>query len=592
MKESEAGEQPSGPGKDNFDRGLHLYDIGEYQKAIEEFNRAGEKGFRTDSVENNLGACYERLELWDNAKEHYAAAVRANSHNLFAMKNLALCQLEEGLWVEARKLLSHVLSSNPEDHDVRLGLARALIQMNRTRKSLSVLKPILRGESADLKLRTLKVLSEGGAFDLIVQQGNGMPPEVVESAEGLKILGEAYLECGMYEEAIECFRKLSFLRDDAISKSLLGLALVASGDDENGITLLEEAKNDEGKDPLVLQNLVFALHGSDQLEDAIPVYEDILKMYPDDCVIWNNLGNALYNLGRYPESIPKFVVALQKNPDYEIAWNNIGNALEKMGLYAESLPYHKRAVEIDMFFDYAHIAEAEALYMLGDYKDAEVAVDIAISLGSVCAEAYMLKARIALMTSPDDALIHALKAVQLELQSAEAHVLLAMCQEAVGRSEDAERSLRIARKLSENVKKPKIGNIEEIERRGFTTVMSKLGLSSDAINEERWFTHASHWGSPDPTFWYRIGLKMLEAGRKENALRAFRSALKIDPDSAAATAMLLRLEREKSNLNSYISNAMRIVEKGLSTPLLDACLKDPECVQLNHVSSKGEKAED
>lgn len=559
------------PGKDVFDRGLELYEEGEYEDAIHAFSKAAKNGFSKDSAENNIGACYERMNRWSEARAHYSASLITNPNNPFALKNMGTSLLSDGLWVDARKLFSQALTLNPGDHEIRLGLARSLMHMNRMSKGVRVLEPIFRrSNSNELIIGAMSLLSEVGAYDALIEFSNDLPKEIRKNDEILQMLGEAFLERGLQKDAIDCFRKLMEIRGDAVSKSWLGLALVAIGDEEVGLKQLDEAVTEAREDPIVLQNFVFALHGSDRLAESIPIYEKLLEMSPNDWILWNNLGNALYNMGKYGESIPKFVTALEKNYDYEIAWNNIGNAFEKMGLYPESIPFHQRAIEIDWNFDYAHIALAEALFMLGRHEKAEKAVDRAIALGSVCAESWQLKAKIAMRSSSEEAMTYAENAMMLEPESAEPLVLYAMCQELAGQSEEAARALRRARKLSDKINEDDIyRDIERIKSLGSETITTEKDLDERGTRTEYLPSKSGAEHTDSPTFWYNMGLRMLNAGNKKRAISAFRMALDIDPDSPAATAMLIRLEESEGLLKDYLKNARRLISDGLATPKLE-----------------------
>jgi|GEM_PF-2009190 len=558
-------------GKELFDRALKLYDNNEFERAIEDFTKASQEGFRKDSVENNIGACFDRLGQMEKARAHYMTAVLENPRNVFALKNMAILLLAEGNWEGARKLFSRTLSLDPEDHEIRIGLARSLFRSNKIQRGVKILLPTIRGSSSSRLISVaLHELSEAGAYDAILPLLQEIPAEIRESDEIIQILGETFLEMGMHQEAIENFKKLLDRTNDARSKSLLGLAFLASGDEGEGMRHLKEAEK-EGKGELqVLQNFVFALHGSDRLDEALPVYRKILEINADDWVLWNNWGNALYNLGRYRESIPKFVIALEKNPDYEIAWNNIGNALMKMELYAEALWFHRRAVEIDWSFDYAHYAEAETLYMLGKYREAEEVIDRAISMNPICADFWMLKAMMAIHSSPDEALAYAEHVVETEPQSPEPLIVLAMCQEMIGQVEEAEKSLRMARGLASKDRGDKISRrIEEADKHGLTAIIKSRDRGKELFTEEELLARTSHLDSKSPTFWYKFGLWLLRAGKKKRAITAFRRALNIDPDSAATMAILLRLEEEEKTLREYLLNAKQITAKGVSIPQLE-----------------------
>jgi len=230
-------------GKELFDRALKLYDNNEFERAIEDFAKAYQEGFRKDSVENNIGACFDRLGQMEKARAHYMTAVLENPRNIFALKNMAILLLAEGNWEGARKLYSRTLALDPEDHEIRIGLARSLFRSNKIQRGVKTLLPTIRGSSSSRLISVaLHELSEVGAYDTILPLLQEIPAEIRESDEIIQIMGETFLEMGMHQEAIENFKKLLDRTNDARSKSLLGLAILASGDEGEGMRHLKEAE--------------------------------------------------------------------------------------------------------------------------------------------------------------------------------------------------------------------------------------------------------------------------------------------------------------------------------------------------------------
>ncbi|HDP97116.1 MAG TPA: tetratricopeptide repeat protein [Euryarchaeota archaeon] len=570
---SSSGEDEKNPAKEIFDRGIELYEKGDFEEAVSSFTKAGEMGFRKDSVENNLGACYEQLGRFSDARAHYGAALLENPRNAPALKNMATSLLFDGLWFDAEKLFSKALWLDPYDSETRLGLGTCLLRLKDVKRGIKTLRPIFRkSPSIQMVLKAMHELGDAGAYESLYDLSIGLPEDFRKNDEILMFMGKAALEVGLHADALELFKKLNSRSKSAANKSWLALARIANNDQEIGMALLDEARREEPDDPEVLQNLVFALHGSDMLDEAIPIYRKLLSLSPDDWILWNNLGNALYNLGRYEESIPKFVTSLEKNPDYEIAWNNIGNALEKMGLYRDSIPYHKRAMEIDSDFDYAHHAEADALYLLGRYEEADKAISESLSLGTVCAESWILKAKITMRTSPESAFDYAEMAAELDPESPEPFLLLSICHELSGSPEEAERMLRKAQALAEASDDDEMQKtIEEIRRRGLSAILKMLNIGQDigeATEDMARYDCIDSAGS-----FYTDGMRLVDKGDLNGARALFRKALSFDPDSASATAALIRLENDRSNRKKYISNGLKIRAKGISTADLEESLR-------------------
>jgi len=562
------------PGAEEFKKGLSFWDSGNVEEAISEFSKAEELGFKKDAVENNIGAGLEKLGRYKEALQHYSEALKNNPRNFFSIKNMAGTLLALGRSKESIPYFARALRMKGDDAQVRFDYFQALVADGRTKKAIKIVDPILDEATSETWLDVLKVLREFQANDEILDIKDRIPENLAANPSVQLIIGEVYYESGLAQEATEQLKKGMETQSDPAKKSWLGLAVLAEGFEEEGMALLREAMKEGEGDIEVLRNMSFALHGRDRLEEVLVIYEKAVRISPEDCVMWNNWGNALYNLGRYKESIPKFVKALEIDPNYEIAWNNIGNALEKIGLFKESLPFHQRAIEINEGFDYAHYAAAVAMMKIGSREQGEKELNRSLKLQPTFPEVWLLKARTMLGSFPEQAIFFASHAVELDPESSEAMMVLAMCQLVNNQNFDAEITLRNARALAQAAgEEEMLHEINEIIRDGIVAVnrMQKAdGLSDDE------FSDSDEMSLPeeDSAAWYLLGEENLRKGKKEKALGAFRTANDLDPDSATIISALLRLERDKERLKKHLDSSKDIVLRGLSTPELDKSISE------------------
>jgi tetratricopeptide (TPR) repeat protein len=557
------------PGAEEFQKGLSFWDSGKVEEAISEFSKAEELGFKKDTVENNIGAGLEKLGRYEEALQHYSESLKNNPRNFFSLKNRAGVLLTLGRSKESIPYFAKALKMKEDDAQLRMDYFQALVAEGRAKKALKIVDPILDEAASETWLDILKVLREFQANDEILDMKDRIPENLTIHPEVQLILGEVYYESGLAQEATEQLKKGIETQSNPAKKSWLGLAMLAGGSEEEGMALLRESMKEGESDIEVLRNMSFALHGRDMLEEVLAIYEKALGISPEDCVMWNNWGNALYNLGRYKESIPKFVKALEIDPNYEIAWNNIGNALEKMGLFRESIPFHQRAIEINEDFDYAHYAVAVAMMKTGSREQGEKELNRSLKLQPTFPEAWLLKARTLLGSFPEQAILFASHAVELDPESSEVMMVLAMCQLVNNQDVDAEIALRNAHTLAEAAGEEGIlHEIDEIIRDGIVAVnrMQKAdGLSDDESSTGDELSLPEQ----DSAAWYLLGEENLRKGSKEKALGAFRVAHELDPDSASIISALLRLERDKELLKKHLDSSKDIVLRGLSTPELD-----------------------
>jgi len=562
------------PGAEEFKKGLSFWDSGKVEEAISEFSKAEELGFKKDTVENNIGAGLQKLGRYEEALQHYSKALKNNPRNFFPIKNMAGTLLTLGRSKESIPYFARALRAKEDDAQIRFDYFQALVADGRTKKAIKIVDPILDEATSETWLDVLRVLREFQANDEILDMKDRIPGNLSADPLVQLILGEVYYESGLAQEATEQLKKGIEAQSDPDRKSWLGLAMLAEGSEEEGMALLRESMKEGGGDIEVLRNMSFALHGRNRLEEVLPIYEKALRISPEDCVMWNNWGNALYNLERYKESIPKFVKALEKDPDYEIAWNNIGNALEKMDLFRESLAFHQRAIEINEDFDYAHYAAALAMMKTGSREQGEKELNRSLRLQPTFPEAWLLKARTMLRSFPGQAVLFASHAVELDPESSEAMMILAMCQLESNQNFEAEITLRNARALAEAAgEEGVLHEINEIIRGGIVAV--NRVQKADGLGDDE-FSASDERSLPeeDSAAWYLLGKENLRKGKKKKALGAFRVAHDLDPDSASIISALLRLENDKERLKRHLDSSKDIVLRGLSTPELDKSISE------------------
>jgi len=563
------------PGASKFENGLRLWDAGRIEEALTEFGAAGRMGFRADAIENNLGAGFEKLGRLDEAIAHYREALKANPSNFFALKNLGEIFSYRGEWTEAKSYLAKAIKADPEDAGTRLDHARCLMALGSFSKARKEIVAIFESSAEpNLLIEALSVLRDAEAFEVMVDMKRLVPPALKDNTDYLKIMGEAYLEIGMTEAAIDCFERVLGRGGDAVTKSWLGLAEVSIGNDDRGMKLLEEALSEDGDNLQVLRTLSFVLHGKDRLQEVLRIYERAVAMHPDEFVLWNNWGNALYNLHRYAESIPKFIKAIEKNQNYEVAWNNIGNALEKMRLYNESLPFHLRAIEINNEFDYAHYAAAVALFMTGEGMKATMELEKSLMFNPAFPEAWDLKARSLAAQAPEAGSAFAVKAIETEPDVARPWITLAMCQMMTGMDADAERNLREASRLAwHNNDQSSLQEIRSIEEGGEAAVFRII--ASEGLSSVPGWDAEEMMSDAERAFnLYRLGSESLSKGKVGRGADLYDLAFKMDDESSSIAYALLKSEKNKERLRKYLEESRRIHSSGFATPSLTRAMEE------------------
>jgi predicted O-linked N-acetylglucosamine transferase (SPINDLY family) len=118
-----------------------------------------------------------------------------------------------------------------------------------------------------------------------------------------------------------------------------------------------------GRHPLALRALTFALVGLGRYEDVVTEADRALKLSPGDGEVHNNRAIALSMLMRWDEAIADFYEALRHAPNDPEVHMNIGSAYVRMNRWDAAIPALLKAIELHP----------------GDYLDAIVSLASALT---------------------------------------------------------------------------------------------------------------------------------------------------------------------------------------------------------------------
>jgi tetratricopeptide (TPR) repeat protein len=106
------------------------------------------------------------------------------------------------------------------------------------------------------------------------------------------------------------------------------------------------------------------------VESAIEFHKKAITLYSNSSIAYDDLGVALTEKKDYPAAIQVFSQAIRVNPNNPIAWYNLGIVLEKEGRMGQATEAYQKAVEINPDYLDARFNLALAL----DNHDAEGAI--------------------------------------------------------------------------------------------------------------------------------------------------------------------------------------------------------------------------
>ena len=220
-------------------------------------------------------------------------------------------------------------------------------------------------------------------------------------------LGSTYSDVGQFDKAIAYTRKAISLQTDlATAHSNLGAIYRKTGQFDRAVEHLERASELQPRDADTFSNLGAAYNDAGQHANAIRALETAVALRPDDAVAHGNLGAVYSRIGQFDSGVQHLERALELQPDYTQAHKNLGLVYKTRGRYQEAIGHFKKVLEL---------------------QRESVSMTVYLDIG----DTYFK------LSEHDRAIPYFKKAVQLNPNHANAHLLLGMSYRALNRGDQA-----------------------------------------------------------------------------------------------------------------------------------------------------------
>jgi tetratricopeptide (TPR) repeat protein len=171
------------------------------------------------------------------------------------------------------------------------------------------------------------------------------------------VLGDAYMELGMYEEAAKAYQTASIISPGFYSWSRVAQIKDLTGDTEGAIELMKAAIGLALRDSLPGENIAWAnvmlgsfYHKKGDLEKAEKSYREALRSFEDHYLAIEHLAEVHAARGSYEDAARLYERALKINPKPHF-YLELGRMYEKLGRPEESEELYREAEE--RYKDYA-----------------------------------------------------------------------------------------------------------------------------------------------------------------------------------------------------------------------------------------------
>ncbi len=354
-------------------------DRGEFDKAIEMYNRALRYDKRNPIIYRNLALAYRHKKEFEKAEEAIRAGLSISPDNVDNKILQGNILFEQGKFREARDMYDSVLKTDAGKPQALYNMGITLLKLGDLVSAMEYLKRAGNadriGEVAHLAYAKLGVLysqqrdlPEAEKYLRLAVAIN--PRDAVDRYN----LGVVLLQQQKSQEALEEFQKAEDLgKSDASVLENIGEAYSSLKQYERGIAAFERLYAINRRNVRVLSRIAELYYEKGDLESAYEAYRRITQIEPateNARVAYLNMGNILDDAARHSEAVDAYLKALTINPKDDAALYNLGIAYKHMNKPELAIETWRKAADLNPSNPAPLLALADYYYETGHMEHA------------------------------------------------------------------------------------------------------------------------------------------------------------------------------------------------------------------------------
>ncbi|NCB37578.1 MAG: tetratricopeptide repeat protein [Erysipelotrichia bacterium] len=316
----------------HYESALDFFDQGQYDKAMQQIQKAIEKSPENPDLYSTKGMFLHRMNDLVHAIEAYRAALRVDPEHIFSHYNLGLIYMRQNKVLQAIQEWEAVIRIKPRDTEAIFNIAVALSHLGKSKQAIPFYKKVL--EINPDHVETHQNLG-------VIYRDEGLFTLAKHHLKRLRELDSTYAEV-VAAEIIKCEER-EFLnqlenQNQDLSDSMgeqndlqtTGLMAII---EENFDLALDCALKCLSKDPDDVQALLIqgqALSGLSKSSDAIAVFMRILSDNPEMVDALFHLGNIFLGIGEYEKALSYFEKVKAIDATYSLIDENIASIKAKL----------------------------------------------------------------------------------------------------------------------------------------------------------------------------------------------------------------------------------------------------------------------
>ncbi len=331
---------------------------GEWEAAAAAYERAVLYSPRRARYRRQLAGLLLNAGEVDRAREVLRDLVEVNPDDAAGWLSLSEVEFELTNYPAAEAAANRVVALEPEALRGPFMLSRVFAAERRYQDMVDILEPAI-GRARDANVRPAEIANllqrlaaahdrlgaREAAIATLIEAVALAPGDLGVQAQ----LVQLYIDGERYDDAVGVIRRAQVARPDNLALMRLeAQALMARGDPDEAVEVLERALERHRDDPIAHVSLASQYSENDRVEDAVRVLAEAEVQFPANNVIVFQLGAVFERGARYGEAERAFRRVLERDPGDAPTLNYLGYMLADRGeRLDESVELIQRALRID-----------------------------------------------------------------------------------------------------------------------------------------------------------------------------------------------------------------------------------------------------
>ena len=512
----------------------------DYDEAEPFHQRALKLAPRSAGLWNNFGNHHLARGNEDQARSAFVQVLAIEPGHANANLQLARIALSHNQGAEALHYLETLKPSDQSGIAVQLLRARCLHSAGQSDAAMAIVDRLEQDEAGDARLAFSLggALAEWGRYDRAEAAFSRALETDPANVDILHNVGLAALRAGHLDRAQRVFEvAMQQSPDDVESIFNLGRVHAAKGDSETALVLLARARRLAPSRPDLLVYLARMYEEAGFFSGAADAYEEYLKLQPDDHTARRERGFTYCRFGRMKTGLPDLEWYVKQYPRDPVGHFELG-LCGTLGVTSQALQHLDEALRLKPDFTVARQARGWLLGLEGNWTEALPDLKSVVEREPKNSMALLQLGRTYLeLDKPAEAVGYLRRAQELAPEHRGVLTQLHRALRRVGQNQEAAGVLD----------KLKTAEPDRTPLKASAQIFDYLGLDPAEQREHfrRNLTSAVAASPSDPELKAQMGALLLNDGKAEEALAAFRETLALSPGNRVLSESAMALMEHK-----------------------------------------------